>query len=137
MLIGIRRNVQHVFDPPGAVGHLHVHPICLAVFHSTPPIEVKTEDVFVKAIHSRPVVNDKSGMDDVRPIGYWLFVGAGITNDGWLSRGPAQRLDDAPFGIEDCEHGAGGPFRPFLNLYFILSKYFLRRLASSVLKERR
>ena len=53
VMVGAGWDVEHVFDPVGAVGDLHVHPTGFVVFPSAVPIDVEAEDVFV-AFESRP-----------------------------------------------------------------------------------
>src|SRR5712691_6550364 len=64
VMVGVGGDVEHVFDPVGAVGDLHVHPTGYVVFPSTVPIDVEAKDVFVKVIFRRAIVNDEAGVDD-------------------------------------------------------------------------
>lgn len=57
--------VEHVFDPIGAVGHLHHDPIGAGVGVAALPVEVEAEEVFVEAVHGSAIANDISGVDDV------------------------------------------------------------------------
>ena len=64
-VIGVCRHVEHVFDPVGAVGDLHVDPIRFVVFSSAVPIDVEAEDVFVEFVFCIAVMHNKSGMNKV------------------------------------------------------------------------
>jgi hypothetical protein len=63
MMIGVCGNMQHVFNPRGTVGYLHIHPVGLIVFHASMPIHAKAENVLVEAVFGRTVVNNDSGMN--------------------------------------------------------------------------
>lgn len=64
MVVGSRGNMQHVFNPVGPVGYLHVHPVRLTVFHPSMPIKAKAENVLVKVVFGRTVADNDSGMNN-------------------------------------------------------------------------
>ncbi len=64
VMIRVGWDIEHVFDPVGAIRNLHVNPVRFVVFHSAVPIDMEAEDVFVKVIFGRAIVNNKAGVDD-------------------------------------------------------------------------
>ncbi len=64
VMVSVRRNVEHVFEPVSAVGDLHVHPAGFVVRSSAVPVDVEAEDVFVETIFGAAIVNYESRVDD-------------------------------------------------------------------------
>src|SRR5437660_12912403 len=69
MFVCLLRDIQHVLDPIRPIGHLHIHPIGFAVFHSAVPVNVEAEDVFVETVHWSAVAKDEAGVDEPR----WMW----------------------------------------------------------------
>src|SRR6266446_4377015 len=63
VMVSVGWDVEHVFDPVGAVGDLHVYPTGFVVFPSAVPVDVEAEKVFVEFVFRGAVVNDEAGMD--------------------------------------------------------------------------
>src|SRR5579884_853985 len=106
-LVGIGGDVKHIFDPVGAVGDLHVHPISLHVLHTSLPVEAKAEDVFVKMVHGSAVVDDEAGVDEVKAIRLWRRI-------AWFADGNSRALnegDSITFRICDGKRWAVVGFR--------------------------
>ncbi len=57
--------VQHVFDPVRAVGNLHGDPFGHVVFHAAMPVRTKAENVAVKMVLGRAVVDEEASVDHV------------------------------------------------------------------------
>ncbi len=64
VMVSVGWDVEHVFDPVGAIGNLHVDPAGFVVFPSTVPVHVEAEDVFVEMVFGGAVVNYESRVDD-------------------------------------------------------------------------
>jgi len=62
--VGVRGDVEHVFEPVGAVANLHVDPIGFVILHAAVPIDLETENVFVEMIFSGAIVDDDAGVDE-------------------------------------------------------------------------
>ena len=65
VMVGGRRNFEHVFEPVGAVGNFHGHPIGLVVFHSAVPVQSKTQNIFVEGVFGGAIANHPSGVNDL------------------------------------------------------------------------
>ena len=65
-VVGVCRNIEHVFDPVGAVGNLEFVPIGAVIFKSAVPVKAKPEEVNVKTILGAHVFDDETCMDQVR-----------------------------------------------------------------------
>src|SRR5581483_10278999 len=63
LVVGCRRDVQHVLDPVGTVGNLKLVPIDRIVLESAVPVQAKSQNIAVKSILSRRVVDHETGMD--------------------------------------------------------------------------
>src|SRR5208337_2784110 len=61
--VRMRRLVQHIFQPIGAVGNLHRDPVGLARLHSPVPVQTKAKQVAVEMIFGVAVVHQKSRMN--------------------------------------------------------------------------
>jgi hypothetical protein len=61
-VIGICRNVQHVFDPVVTVRHLDFVPVDAIVLEAAIPIQPEAKKVYIEAIFSCGVFNDKPGV---------------------------------------------------------------------------
>src|SRR3954470_22405828 len=64
-VVGVRRNVEHVFDPVGAVGNLKFVPVGAVVFEPSVPVKAKAEQIHVEAILSGHVFDYEAGVDQV------------------------------------------------------------------------
>ncbi len=100
MVVCIGRNIEHVFDPVGAVGDLHVDPVGFVVLPSALPVKVKAKDVFVEAILGSAVLNDKAGVKNARAD---LFGGS--SKHG--ARVKLHEDDGITLGIVETEMGDG------------------------------
>ena len=89
-MIGIGRNVEHVFDPVGAVGNLEFVPVNAVILEPAVPVEAKSQEINIETILSRQVFDYKTRMDQVgtdllrrRPVsdfrGNSMYEGNGIT----------------------------------------------------------
>src|SRR6266568_426987 len=58
VMVSVGGDVEHVFEPVGAVGDLHVDPAGFVICSSAMPINMEAEDVFVEAIFGGAVMND-------------------------------------------------------------------------------
>src|SRR5712691_6223854 len=56
-------DIQHVFDPVGAVGNLHVDPVGFIVLSSALPVKVEAEDVFVEMVFRFAVAHHEANMN--------------------------------------------------------------------------
>src|SRR5579872_4477459 len=63
LVIGVRRNVQHVLDPVVAVRHLKLKPIDIVVFKSAIPIGPKSKDVAVELVLRGSVLHNVPGVN--------------------------------------------------------------------------
>src|SRR5713101_2989409 len=63
VMVSVGRDVEHVFEPVGAVRNLHVDPTGFVVVPSAMPVDVEAENVFVEAVFGGAVVNDKAGVN--------------------------------------------------------------------------
>ncbi len=102
VMVSVGRDIEHVLDPIGAVGDLHVHPAGFVIFPSAMPVDVEAENVFVEAIFCGAVVDDEPGVDQVKIVwrGQWVAR---------LAKRSTCRLDESnlvPLGIEDREERA-------------------------------
>ena len=59
-------NIEHEFDPVGAVGDLQRDPIVVVVCPATVPVRAEAEDVFVEVLHGWAVVYDYAYVNDMR-----------------------------------------------------------------------
>ena len=100
VMVCVDWDVEHVFDPAGAVGDLHVHPAGFVVFPSAVPVEVKAKDVFVKAIFGGAVFDDEAGVKNARAD---LFGGS--SKHG--ARVKLHEDDGITLGIVETEMGDG------------------------------
>ena len=66
LVVGVCRNVEHVFDPIWAVGNLKFVPIGAVIFEPAIPVKAKPEEVNVKTILGAHVCDDETCMDQVR-----------------------------------------------------------------------
>src|SRR6266581_4150058 len=66
VMVSVGGNVEHVFDPVGAIGDLHVDPAGFVVFPPTMPVDVEAENIFIEAVFGGAIVNDKAGVDHSR-----------------------------------------------------------------------
>src|SRR5882762_1527662 len=64
VMVSVGGNVEHVFDPVGAIGDLHVDPSGFVVFPPTMPVDVEAENIFIEAVFRVRVPNDEADMDD-------------------------------------------------------------------------
>ncbi len=64
-LVGIGRNVEHVFDPVGTVWYLEFIPVGTVVFEAALPVKTKTQKFNVETILSSQVFDDKTRMDQM------------------------------------------------------------------------
>src|SRR2546430_14201041 len=64
VMVSVGWDVEHVFDPVGAIGDLHVHPAGFVVFPSAMPVDVKAQDVFVEAVFGDAIVHDEANVDN-------------------------------------------------------------------------
>jgi len=62
-VVGVRRNVEHVFDPVGTVRHLQFVPVRTVVFETAPPVKTKPQELHVKAVLGSQIFDDKTRMD--------------------------------------------------------------------------
>ena len=67
--IGGGRDVEHVFDPVGAIGNLHGDPTGFVVLHAAVPVEMEAENILVEVIGGGAVVDDEAGVNDANGIG--------------------------------------------------------------------
>ena len=101
---GLGGDVEHIFQPTGAVGHLHRAPVGAARLHPAMPVNMEPQSVFVESVFRRPVVNDESGVN--HPAGNGIGIGFILR----LSFGAFDELDDVAFGILHPEAAASiGP----------------------------
>ena len=57
-------DVQHVLQPVGAVRNLHRDPVGAARLHSSLPVEMEAENIFVEVIFRGAVVHDETRVDE-------------------------------------------------------------------------
>ena len=67
-LFGVRisGDVEHVFDPVGAVGNLNLPPIVVGVLEAAVPVHAEAEEIPVEAIFGRAVLDDEAGVKHAR-----------------------------------------------------------------------
>ena len=96
VVAGIGRDIEHVFEPVGAVGHLHGDPTGLTFRHATLPVKVKAEDIFVKAVFRLTIADDDARMNQAR---------AGLAGSLAIRVGCRQlhEGDDMAFGVLKVE----------------------------------
>src|SRR5215472_6476622 len=63
VLVGVGRDVEHVFEPVGAVRDLHVDPVAFVVLHATMPVNMEAEDVFVEFVFGGTIENDEASVN--------------------------------------------------------------------------
>src|SRR6266705_4171378 len=63
MMVSVGRDVEHVFEPVGAVGDLHVDPTGFVVVPSTVPVDVEAENVSVEMVFGGAAINHNTGMN--------------------------------------------------------------------------
>src|SRR5216684_186355 len=63
-MVRVGRDVEHVFDPVSAIGNLHVDPARFVILHSTVPVNMEAEDVFVEAVLCIAIVDDKARVNE-------------------------------------------------------------------------
>src|SRR5215469_2109334 len=64
-VVGVGRNVEHVFNPVGAVGDLEFVPVRAVVFEPAVPVETKAKQINVEMILGSQVLDYESRMDQV------------------------------------------------------------------------
>src|SRR5690348_13711934 len=67
LVVGIGRNVEHVFNPVGAVRNVEFVPVNAVVLESAVPVEAKTKNLHVKTILSGHVFDHETCMEQMRP----------------------------------------------------------------------
>ena len=65
MVVGIWRNVEHVFDPVGTVWHLEFIPVGAVVFEAATPVKTKTQKFNVQTILGSQVLDHETRMDQM------------------------------------------------------------------------
>src|SRR5580693_2740296 len=63
VVIGVGRNVEHVFNPIVSFGNLDFPPIVVGVLEAAVPIHAEAEDIPVEAVFGGAIFDDKSGVD--------------------------------------------------------------------------
>ena len=69
VLVGGRRDSEHVLDPVGAVGDLHGDPIGFVIFHAAVPVRPEAEEIFVEMIGGNAILHHEARMNDADQIG--------------------------------------------------------------------
>src|ERR1051326_1593614 len=64
-MVGIGRNIEHVFDPVGTVGNLEFVPIDAVILESAIPIETKSQKIDIETVLNSPVFYNETCMDQV------------------------------------------------------------------------
>ena len=110
IVIGVGGDVEHVFDPVGALGDLDFPPVVVSVLEAAVPVHAEAEEVAVEAVFDGAVFDDEAGMQDA---GADLFAGSVEEMRG----GELHEGDGIVFGIAQLEmldavgifgDGAGG-----------------------------
>ena len=83
------RDVEHVFDPVGAVGDLNLPPVVVGVLEAAVPVHTEAEEIPIEAILGSAVLDDEAGVKHARAdlfggcsehdAGVQLHEGDGIT----------------------------------------------------------
>lgn len=63
VLVGVGGDVEHEFEPVGAVRDLHVDPVAFVVLHTTMPVDMEAEDVFVEFVFRGAINNDEASVN--------------------------------------------------------------------------
>ena len=74
------RDVEHVFDPVGAIGNLNFPPIVVGVLEPAVPVHAEAEEVHVEVVLGGAVLHDKTGVNHARAD---LLGGGGEETLGW------------------------------------------------------
>src|SRR5215469_26052 len=105
VLVGVGGNVEHVFEPVGAVRDLHVDPVAFIVLHATMPVNTEAEDIFVEFVFGGAIENDKASVNQAganligRRSG--LAVSLGLDEDDRKAFGILMRKVNAAVEVSD------------------------------------
>src|SRR3954465_15075303 len=64
-MVGIGSNVEHVFNPVGAVGDLQFIPVNTVVLEPAIPVEAKSQQINIEPVFSIAVLDHKTCVDQV------------------------------------------------------------------------
>ena len=117
VMVSVGGNVEHVFDPVGAIGDLHVDPAGFVVFPPTMPVDVEAENISIEAVFRVRVPNDEADMDDTQ-------IGPGPRSAG-VRRPP--KADAMPLRVYYCEVFVAG-ISHFQDWDLLRRQVFLHRL---------
>src|SRR5207253_9699678 len=60
------RDVEHVFDPVGAVGDLNLPPVVVGVLEAAVPVHTEAEEIPIEAILGSAGLDDEAGVKHAR-----------------------------------------------------------------------
>src|ERR1700682_4109118 len=100
VMVCVSGDIEHVFNPVGAVRDLHVDPAGFVIFPSAVPVDMEAEDVIVKAIFGGAAFDDEAGVKNARAD---LFGGS--SKHG--ARVKLHEDDGITLGIVETEMGDG------------------------------
>jgi hypothetical protein len=66
VLVGVSGDVEHVFEPVGAVRDLHVDPVGFVVLHAAVPVDAEAEEVFVEFVFGDAIGHDEPSVNQTR-----------------------------------------------------------------------
>src|SRR2546429_8821040 len=66
LLVRGGRDVEHVFDPVGAVGDLNLPPVVVGVLEAAVPVHTEAEEIPIEAILGSAVLDDEAGVKHAR-----------------------------------------------------------------------
>jgi hypothetical protein len=96
LFVGTWRNVEHVFDPVGAIGDLDFPPVVVGVLEAAVPVHAEAEEIAIEGVFDSAVLDDEAGVDHASAD---LFAGRGEEAGG----GELHEGDGMALGIEKFE----------------------------------
>src|SRR5256884_9707228 len=114
LLVRGGRDVEHVFDPVGAVGDLNLPPVVVGVLEAAVPVHTEAEEIPIEAILGSAVLDDEAGVKHARADlfgggrgkegGGEVAAGGGV----YLGGGGYESPERAVFSGERCHRGVVG-----------------------------